>query len=82
MNKCPDIFRKCPTGTELRIAYTNPGKVNNPFGTTQEWAFQQTYSKPVGKYDYLIISSRNLGQDFGYGSVFTCTIGIQETVQK
>ena len=41
VNKCPDIFRKCPTRTELRIAWKKhtpktPRKVNNPFGTTPQ----------------------------------------------
>ena len=30
VNKCPDVFRKCPTGTKLRIARKNPRKANNP----------------------------------------------------
>ena len=30
VNKCPDIFRKCPTGTKLRIAYKTQGKLKIP----------------------------------------------------
>ena len=39
VNKCPDIFRKRPTGTKLRIANKNPRKVfKKPFGTTKHTA--------------------------------------------
>ena len=34
VNKWPDIFRKCPTGTKLRLCIKNPRKVNIPFGAT------------------------------------------------
>ena len=30
VNKCPDIFRKCPTGTKLRIAWKIQGKLITP----------------------------------------------------
>ena len=34
VNKCPDIFRRCPTGTKTPHWIKNPRKVHNPFGTT------------------------------------------------
>ena len=42
VNKCPDIFRKCPTGSKLRIAYKIQGKLITPLEPPhRDWSFCQ-----------------------------------------